>query len=327
VAALDAKLCATQAFTALKWFGQESGLRPLQKQFLQKALDYYRAFTQEQASDPATRLATADAFLRVGEIHKALGDLAAAEDALVKAIADFTEAIRLNPNLSEAYSNRGYSWREKHEYEKAIAEFTEAIRLNPNLSEAYRHRGTAWLAKKHYDRALADFSEAIRINPQAEWLYYGRAVTRFILRDQGVTEDLKRVLELNDGKGGHSTYAVILGCLAARIGKDEAQAREFLGPLAARLDTSSWPCPAVRYLRGELDAAGLLAQANIHGKRHVHTYLGLELLAQGQTDRAVEHFRWVRDHPESGILVYWISLAELDRAGSQAVLATAAGPK
>ena len=48
-----------------------------------------------------------------------------------KAIADFTEAIRLDPKYAEAYCNRGCAYRNKGDYDKAIADFTEAIRLNP----------------------------------------------------------------------------------------------------------------------------------------------------------------------------------------------------
>ena len=60
---------------------------------------------------------------------------------------------------------------------------------------------------------------------------------------------MRRVVELEKGKGELSSYAVILGHLAARRAGDEKAAREFLGPLARDLDPANWPYPVVRFLR------------------------------------------------------------------------------
>ena len=64
-----------------------------------------------------------------------------------KAIADYTEAIRLDPKYARAYNNRGDAWYGKKEYDKAIADYTEAIRLDPEIAEAYNNRGNAWYAQ------------------------------------------------------------------------------------------------------------------------------------------------------------------------------------
>ena len=60
-----------------------------------------------------------------------------------KAIADFTEVIRLDPKAAHAYTGRGGAWSERAEYDKAIADFTEAIRLDPKDADAYTDRGEA----------------------------------------------------------------------------------------------------------------------------------------------------------------------------------------
>jgi formylglycine-generating enzyme required for sulfatase activity len=54
---------------------------------------------------------------------------------------------------------------EKGEYDKAIADCTEAIRLDPKHVEAYHNRGVAYWNKGEYDKAIADFTEAIRLEP------------------------------------------------------------------------------------------------------------------------------------------------------------------
>jgi tetratricopeptide (TPR) repeat protein len=81
-----------------------------------------------------------------------------------RALADFTEAIRLNPNLSTAYFQRARTYRELRQHDRAISDYTQVIRLNPNDWAAYHNRGREFTAKGDYDNAIADFTEAIRIN-------------------------------------------------------------------------------------------------------------------------------------------------------------------
>ena len=76
------------------------------------------------------------------------------------AIADFTEALRLNPTSADAHNCRGLAWHAKVEYDKAIADYNEAIRLDPNPA-TYSNRGKLWYDKREYDKAIADFSEDI----------------------------------------------------------------------------------------------------------------------------------------------------------------------
>ena len=57
----------------------------------------------------------------------------------------------------------------------AIADYTEAIRLDPNYAPAYEGRGVAYLCKCEYDRAISDYSEVTRIKPNYVSAYTGRA--------------------------------------------------------------------------------------------------------------------------------------------------------
>jgi len=85
-----------------------------------------------------------------------------------RAIADLSEAIRLDPKYAEAYYLRGVSYRNKGDLARAISDYSEAIRLDPKLAAAYNNRGNAYKDKGDFDRAIADFSEAIRLAPEVE---------------------------------------------------------------------------------------------------------------------------------------------------------------
>ena len=94
-----------------------------------------------------------------------------------KAVEHYTEALRLNPQLSAAYNNRGNVYNSMGEHDLAIVGFTEAIQLRPDYAEAYNNRGNAYDKKGDYGRAIADFNMAMQLKPDFVEAYYnlGRA--------------------------------------------------------------------------------------------------------------------------------------------------------
>jgi tetratricopeptide (TPR) repeat protein len=110
------------------------------------------------------------------EAHNNRGEAWRNKSEFDRAIADYDEAIRLNPGYWIAFSNRGIAWRNKGDYNRAIADYSEAIRLNPQYAVAYNNRGIAWRNKGDHDRAIADYNEALRIDPQYVLAYNNRGV-------------------------------------------------------------------------------------------------------------------------------------------------------
>jgi tetratricopeptide (TPR) repeat protein len=91
-----------------------------------------------------------------------------------KAIADYTQAIRIDPKFATAYSNRGSAYGMKGDYDKAIADFTKAMELNPGIMYLYSNRGVAYFEKGDYDKAMVDYNQQIRIDPNLAQPYSGR---------------------------------------------------------------------------------------------------------------------------------------------------------
>src|SRR5271165_4018575 len=94
-----------------------------------------------------------------------------------KAINDYTEAIRLDPNDAKAYHNRGRAYHYTKHYDKALSDYTEAIRLDPNDGANYYDRGLAYYDNKDYDKAISDFTEAIRLDPNYAKAYHNRGLS------------------------------------------------------------------------------------------------------------------------------------------------------
>ena len=125
----------------------------------------------------------AENFERVGT-HFWIGRQLSREQtqAYDRAIADFTEAIRLDGNNAVAYSNRGEAYLQKGDVDNAIADFNQAIRLNPRYAWAYNNRGIAYEYKEDIERAIADYTQAIRHDPQFSYPYYNRG-NRYLSRN------------------------------------------------------------------------------------------------------------------------------------------------
>ena len=102
---------------------------------------------------------------------------------LDRAIADYSEAIRLDPKLAAAYNNRGNAYKNKGDLDRAITDYSEAIRLAPGYDIAYFNRGRAYYLKRDFDRAIADYTESLRINPQRRSSYVDRCLVYFAKRD------------------------------------------------------------------------------------------------------------------------------------------------
>jgi tetratricopeptide (TPR) repeat protein len=78
-----------------------------------------------------------------------------------------SEVIRLGneapKNLAFAFTNRGNGYVLKGEYDRAIADYTEAIKLDPNFAAAYNGRAGAYSDQGDVDRAVADYAEGRRL--------------------------------------------------------------------------------------------------------------------------------------------------------------------
>ena len=82
-----------------------------------------------------------------------------------------------------AYNNRGNAKSDLQDYQGAIADYTKAIEINPQLAPAYYNRGLAKYDLKDYQGAIADYSKAIEINPQYADAYYNRGLAKELVRD------------------------------------------------------------------------------------------------------------------------------------------------
>ncbi|MDB9358738.1 tetratricopeptide repeat protein, partial [Nodularia spumigena CS-588/02] len=90
------------------------------------------------------------------------------------ALADYTKAIQINPEYDLAYNNRGLNYKEQRKWELALADYTKAIQINPEDAIPYNNRGNLYSEQKKWELALADYNQALQINPEYANAYYNR---------------------------------------------------------------------------------------------------------------------------------------------------------
>ena len=78
----------------------------------------------------------------------------------------YNQAIKANPDFSDAYINRGLVKNELQDYEGSIDDYNRAIELDSKCSLAYNNRGYTKYKKGDFEGALADYNKAILLNPK-----------------------------------------------------------------------------------------------------------------------------------------------------------------
>ncbi len=130
---------------------------------------------------------------------------------------------------ADAYYNRGRSYYNKKDYDRAIAEYNQALRLDPNYVYAYNNRGLVYYNLKDYDRAIADYNQALKLDPHYTAAYNNRELA---YKDK---KDYAQALKLDPNKAINPLqFAVPTVCvsvpdnLSSDAGVDYTRLRDLL---------------------------------------------------------------------------------------------------
>ena len=82
-----------------------------------------------------------------------------------RALPDLNEGLRLDPKSPGIHNVFGYYYNKKGDHERALTEVNEALRLYPQYLYAFSNRGEIYEKKGEYTKALADFRMALSLDP------------------------------------------------------------------------------------------------------------------------------------------------------------------
>ena len=104
----------------------------------------------------------------------AKGDYWREHGEIEKALAIYTQAIKIDPKASGAYIGRAKVWEEFGKTDKALADFTTAFKNDPPFNPgAARFRGDLYQSLHRYQEAINDYSLVISLAP-TDGLYFSR---------------------------------------------------------------------------------------------------------------------------------------------------------
>ncbi len=122
--------------------------------------------------------------------HNALGLALSQKGQDNAALAQYQEALKLNPHYAEASYNLANALLKAGQTDEAMAQFQNAFKLDPGNAKAHNNLGTALRKMGRTDEAIAQYREALEIDPTYTPAYYnlGNALFQKGQIDEAINE-------------------------------------------------------------------------------------------------------------------------------------------
>lgn len=253
-----------------------------------------------------------------GAAHYNRGNAYSARGEHDQAIADYDEAIKLDPKNASAYNNRGNARSDKGDTDGALADFDAAIKLNKRYGAAYFNRGNVYAAQGD-DRALKDYDAALKLNRRNVNAYIARGA---LLLANGATAkaraDMRHALALER----KNAYAVLWVDIVERRAKQKGVLADGKG--LRDVEMKGWPAPVLLMFVGETKPEAVVEAADDANAtvRQAHTceanfYAGQYVLIGGNREEALKFFRAAAKDCPRGFLEGIAAGAELKAMGEK----------
>ena len=140
---------------------------------------YLRGFAYKEMGDTAKAVSSFntvvdlrpdyDAFIQLGNIY------AARNNPL--AVQYYNNALKVEPNNTEALYNRGLFFQNTGEIGKAMADYNTIIKIDPHYADAYFNMGYInSVLSSNWNEAIRFYTEAIKADDQYAEAYFNRGV-------------------------------------------------------------------------------------------------------------------------------------------------------
>lgn len=228
-----------------------------------------------------------------------------------RALQDFDAAIAADPRFIDALIYRGGIRRRNGDYDGAIRDFTASLAVTDD-ARIHLARGGAYRAKGDYAHAVEDYEEALTLVPGRIALVEARAEANFSMaRYEAAAADFSRVLDFDAGSGAAALWLYLS---RARAGEEAAAAAD-LAARAPKLRQPEWPFAAVALVLGRGSEEATLAAATRPNERcEARIFVGEWHLLRGDAAAASQTFKSMdADCPKFFIDYHELAAAERKR--------------
>jgi tetratricopeptide (TPR) repeat protein/glycosyltransferase involved in cell wall biosynthesis len=102
----------------------------------------------------------------LAEAYKVWGNILQKIGKIAEAIGYYAKAASLQPEMAEIYGNLGSLYAKQHKWQQALDYYQKAVELDPNCAGFYRNLAKIWEELGKDERALACFLQALALDPQ-----------------------------------------------------------------------------------------------------------------------------------------------------------------
>lgn len=262
----------------------------------------------------------------LGAAYVFRGKAQAQRNEMKAAIVDFSEALKVNPQATDALYNRGAAYALIGQTNYALADFAHLLDLAPNDPDTLFYRAWIYVNQGKTESAVKDLSAVLGQRPDDAVSRLQRAGLLIALqRNEDAIADLNQLLKKEptalDALYNRGRAEMLKGDDAAAAGDFEAamQSRNSnpyaalrlyivrarggqtdAGPLAAAakaFPADQWPLPIVAFYQGNLSEADLVSTAKVSNAAtaagltaETQYYLGQWALLQDDRKTAKQHF-------------------------------------
>lgn len=225
------------------------------------------------------------------------------------------QLLHLKANDAVEYFARGCAWNDVCEPERAIADFNQAAKLNPNFRAVYLSRGAAEQSCGLLQESCQDMNKALEMDPDCVQAYLSRAYAHLGLGSpEASLADVNALLQRTSDPDSDRLYAWIVGSLACRMLGDEAGAHAMLDKAAANSSAHDWPGPIIRFLRQDINESQFMKEALGYSRStEVHFYTAMEQVLAGKSREAMANLKWVKENGDKTFYEYPVAIEELER--------------
>jgi tetratricopeptide (TPR) repeat protein len=179
-----AALTSQETLSCVKAFARDPHISACQAAVLSvKCANLDTAYGREEQISACTAASQSASWSSrdMAEIFINRGTAYQVNDDLDGAIADYAQAIRLDPGIGVAFYDRGLVYEDKGDLDRAIADFGQAVRVDDDFASAFTSLGDAYREKGDPARAIAAYNEALRLGDKSDHAFtpfetfYGRA--------------------------------------------------------------------------------------------------------------------------------------------------------
>jgi spermidine synthase len=149
--------------------GLDTYVALLERAYIASPADVLRA---RSLADRQDRVIAGSAYLGAivpesADLHNVLGIALADRGKFDEAIAEFREALRMEPDAARTYWHLGAALASRGARQDAIENLRRSVQLDPDNGQAHDDLGSVLLAARQLDRAVEEFGAAVRLMPKS----------------------------------------------------------------------------------------------------------------------------------------------------------------